>query len=242
MNTRTRNNHASSEKGFTLLEVAFVITIFAVMASIVLFRFKDFGVRTAFDNLSQDIALRIVEAQRSAISGALNPNFVGTSNPPAYGVYFRTGTGAAPTDPVTHEFTYFTDIPIPGTAFGDKRYNAPADGVCPGTPAVGNECISTTAITSGEYVQRICATFPAGYSTCDDASGISANITFKRPFPDANVAICYSDGSCDMAQNVYVQLASILSPTLVNTLVVKSLGEVRVYNGPACDIVAAPGC
>jgi prepilin-type N-terminal cleavage/methylation domain-containing protein len=89
------------ERGFTLLEVAFVITIFAVMASVVLFRFKDFGAKTAFDNLSQDIALRIVQAQKSAISGALNPNFVGTGNPPAYGVYFKAGTGDAIADPMT---------------------------------------------------------------------------------------------------------------------------------------------
>ena len=80
------------------------------MASIVLFRFKDFGAKTAFDNLTQDVALHIVQAQKSAISGILNPNFTDTNNPPSYGMFskHRQGTQSSihshtnsPTSPIS---------------------------------------------------------------------------------------------------------------------------------------------
>ncbi len=232
----------NGQKGFTLLEVSFVITIFAIMASIVLFRFKDFGAKTAFENLSQDIALRIVEAQKAGISGKLNPNFVSASAAPAYGVYFKTGSGSATTDPATHEFVYFTDIPVGGTIppVGDKIYNVPAGG-CPSAPAVGNECMSTTAITSGEYVSGVCYKAFDGTTPCDSASGTSANITFIRPFPDATIMMCMSSGTCTPALTVYIELLSALDPSLASTIVVKSLGEVRVFPGRACEVSGA-GC
>ena len=228
------------EKGFTLIELTFVIAIFAIMASIVLFHFQDFGAKTSFDNLAQDIALDIVQAQKSAISGALNPNFAGTSNPPAYGMYFKTSSGSPDADPLTHQFTYFTDIPIPGTAAGDKIYDVPTAG-CPNTPTVGNECISTTSITSGEYVYQICSTSVSGAFSCDSTGAESANITFIRPFPDATIAICDSSGSCNLASSVYIELHSDLDPTLAGTISVSSLGEVRVSSGSVCTI-AGPSC
>ncbi len=239
----------NGEKGFTLLELSFVITIFAIMASIVLFKFQNFGTKTSFENLSQDIALRIVQAQKAAISGLLNPNFAGTVNPPAYGMYFKTSSGTPATDPATHVFTYFTDIPLPGTAAGNKLYDAVGalpsvpDGTCPITPTAGLECISTTSVTSGEYVNQICYTSSSGDSafTCDSTSGDSANITFIRPFPDATMMMCNTDSSsCRPAQQTYIELRSAVDSTLVSTIVVNSLGEVRVYNGAACDAAGQP--
>ena len=236
----THTSKKSHEKGFTLLEVTFVITIFAIMASIVLFRFKDFGTKTSFDNLTQDIALNIVQAQKSAISGALNPNFAGTSNPPAYGVYFKTSVDSPESDPATHEFTYFTDIPTGGAAFGNKIYDVPTSG-CPSSPIVGNECISTTSITSGEYVYQICGIDTSGVFNCDTSGSRSASITFIRPFPDATIALCDASGSCSISHSVYIELRSTINPSLVGTISVSSLGEVRVSGGPVCKI-AGPAC
>jgi prepilin-type N-terminal cleavage/methylation domain-containing protein len=229
----------SNEKGFTILELTFVILIFAIMASIVLFDFRDFGTKASLDNLTQDIALRVVQAQKAALSGLLNPNFFGTVAP-TYGVYFESGTA---TDTGNHEFTYFTDIDAVGAA-GYRLYNAPPGG-CPATPTVGNECVSVTSITTGEYVSNICY-LSASTGTVNCNTPGSAHITFTRPFPDATMKVCNTAGACPTsaadAQITYIEVTSGIDPTLKKTIVVTNLGEVRVYNGSACAASGGTSC
>lgn len=231
---RRLQSKLQSEQGFTLLEVSFVITIFAVMASIVLFRFKDFGAKTAFDNLIQDVALHIVQAQKSAISGTLNPNFTDTNNPPSYGMFFQTSASDPIADPLTHQFTYFTDIPLLGTTRGNGVYDSSSG--CPSAPTVGNECLSTTSITSGEYVSKVCWVALDGTQGCS-AGSMSANITFVRPFPDATIEMCVGGGTCTPAGTGYIEFRSLVNAALAGTIVITGLGEISVHNGPACDIV-----
>jgi prepilin-type N-terminal cleavage/methylation domain-containing protein len=220
----------TKEKAFTLIEVVFVITIFAIMASIVLFRFKDFGTKTALDNLTQDVALRIVEAQKSAVSGRLTPGLAGLdeSTAPSYGVFFTSGL---PTDTGNHEFSYFAD------QNHDGFYNAL--GSCPSMPVVGNECLSVTSITTGDYVSDICYQYafagdPAHVSC---GTGGSVHVSFKRPAHDARMFGCTSAGTCTtpiVADRTYIELSSGNDPLLKKTIVVTALGEVRTTDGAAC--------
>jgi len=218
-----------SSSGFTLLEVTFVIAIFAIMASIVLFNFRNFGTHATVDNLVQDVALRIVEAQKSAISGVLPPSFTGAIAP-SYGVYFVSGVQA---DTDNHEFTYFSDLNA------NKLYDAPAS--CPAVPTPGNECISVTGITTGEYVSNICYTTSATGSSVPCVPVGAAHVTFTRPFPDATIEIWNSVGapSATLAAKVYIEITSSLDPSVQKTIIVTNLGEVRVYNG--CEGLASGG-
>ncbi len=221
--------------GFTLLEVAFVITIFAIMASIVLFRFRDFGSRTALDNLTQDIALRIVQAQKQSISGVLNANVSDLSLfVPTYGVYFTNGsTGGAPE---SRKFVYFTDL-------DETRTYDPAT-VCTSTSMTGNECLATTTITTGEYISTVCtgsALFPC---TGTPSSNLSAHITFQRPLPDATIYIC-RDTACTsrtLTDRLYIELTSSIDPALKETIEVTGLGQTSVYNGCAAMAAGATTC
>jgi len=220
------------ERGFTLLEVAFVITIFAIMASIVLFRFKDFGTKTAIENLAQDVALRIVSAQKAAISGSLTSGFAGTSeaNEPSYGMHFVAG---ASSDAASREFAYFADTNH------NKMYDDPG-AAC----TLGSECLSITSITTGEYVSDICyADSGAGTIPCSSTAGV--HITFTRPFPDATINICTSGGgTCSPTPTgrVYIEITSGIDTALKKTIIVTSLGEVRVVDGSACAASGSTIC
>lgn len=220
------------DQGLTLLEVVFVITIFAIMASIVLFNFKGFGNSTAMDNLAQDIALRIVEAQRSATSGALTPGLDGLSDStaPSYGAYFDSGAAASVPN---HSFTYYADQNHDGF-FNDL-------GVCPPSPVAGNECLSVTTITTGEYVSDICVQHPVPGSPAhvDCRTDASLHVTFTRPFHDAVMKACTAPGSCGtpvVADVAYIEIASNVDPTQKRTIVVTALGEVHVERGSACEV------
>ena len=216
-----------SEKGFTLIEMVFVFVIFAIMATITLFNFRGFNTKLQFNNLVQDIALRIVTAQKSAISGATNINFLGQSARPSYGVYFKAGTASTAE---ARQFTYYNDLPPAGGGVGNKLYN-PSGGPCPTSPVLDNECISITGITSGEYVSNICY-LPVGslLGTCS-ATG-AGHITFIRPFPDAEIRV--DTGSATVTpQYICIELTSGSDATLKKSLSVSNLGEIKTFDGPA---------
>ena len=223
--------------GFTFMELIFVISIFGIMAGIVLFGFRTFGDKAALDNLAQDIALEIVGAQKAAISGVSTtalPGFV-PGTVPSYGVYFSDNSTDT-VNPLNKQFTYFADNPPQ-----NKLYDT---SVLPcGTS--GLECISTTAITTGEYISNICYdTASSSVPNCVDSG--SAHITFIRPFPDATMKVCdTSTGSCTGlglgAIRTYIEISSGADTTQKRTIVVNSLGEVRVANGGAHDVYCAAG-
>ena len=54
-----------SNKGMTFLEMVVILSIFGTISGIVLFNYREFGSNVEMQNISNDIALRVVEAQRS---------------------------------------------------------------------------------------------------------------------------------------------------------------------------------
>lgn len=229
--SRFSNKEDSLAGGFTILELTFVFAIFAIMASIVLFNFRGFNTRVQFNNLVQDIALRIITAQKSAIAGATNVNFVGRSSKPTYGVYFEPATTA--TTPST-QFVYFNDLaPTGSTTFvGNKLYD-PTGTTCPTTPTLGNECLSITSIATGEYVSKICYV-PVGDTVGYCITTGAAHISFTRPFPDANIFVDTFGSSLPIeSQFACIELSSTNDTALKKTITVSNLGELRTIDGAA---------
>ena len=94
----------------TYVELIVVLMIFATISSIVLFNYQEFQAKVDIKNLASDIALKIVEAQKSAISGKLSTE--GTFLPkPAYGVYFHPSS-ALDEDGIAFnkKFIFFADF------------------------------------------------------------------------------------------------------------------------------------
>ncbi|MFA6585795.1 MAG: type II secretion system protein [Candidatus Paceibacterota bacterium] len=73
--------------GMTYVELIVVLSIFATMTSIVLFNYNTFQAKVDIKNLANDIALKIVEAQKAAVSGKWNPVVINSDWKPTYGVY-----------------------------------------------------------------------------------------------------------------------------------------------------------
>lgn len=95
-------------RGMTYVEIIVVLGIFGIMSSIIIFNYPKFQAKIDIKNLASDIALQIVEAQKSSLSGKLPPRDLSlVPNPttwkPSYGVYFDiTGDNKS--------FIYFTDL------------------------------------------------------------------------------------------------------------------------------------
>ena len=95
-------------RGMSYVELIVVLSIFSVMTSVVMFNYGDFQAKVDIKNLASDIALKIVEAQKSSLSGKL-PTSPPAGWKPAYGVYFTVSPSTS--------FIYFADLN------NDKMYN-----------------------------------------------------------------------------------------------------------------------
>lgn len=177
-------------RGLTFLELMVVIAIFGMIAGVVLFNFKDFTGGVNLQNTSQEIALRIMQSQRYAISGNISGGAATTpslSVRPTYGVYFDlNGTNStAPfnsnIDP-RKQFVFFVD------GDGDGVFDR---NTCGAGNAGTIECLDLITINSGDYISDICINEKSGTDTKCASTGdidMPINITFKRPFPDAHFA------------------------------------------------------
>jgi len=184
------NKKIKKNKGMTYVELIVVLSIFGIMSSIVLFNYNKFQAKVDIKNLANDIALKIVQAQKDAMSGKIQSTRFEIA--PAYGVYFN------PTE--NKSFIYFADFS------NDHIFN---DGSCYG------ECLDNINITKGNTISKIeeCLT-----GDCSSSASISSSlsITFTRPnsgasfFPSLSVSSNYiritvssSDGSFNGYIRVY---------------------------------------
>ncbi|KKP85723.1 hypothetical protein A3B84_00385 [Candidatus Nomurabacteria bacterium RIFCSPHIGHO2_02_FULL_35_13] len=166
------NKKIKDNRGMTYVELIVVLSIFSVMTSVILFNYNAFQAKVDIKVLANDIAIKIVEAQKSALSGKLSLRTHGAISDwkPSYGVYFDLSTSDS-----KKKFVYFTD------SNQDKDY-APS---CPGVDNTEDECIDEITITKNNFISD----FTVFYE--NDSSAVSLNndltITFTRP--DSGVII-----------------------------------------------------
>src|ERR1035437_133485 len=138
--------------GMSYIELIVVLSIFAVISSVVIFNYGDFQAKVDIKNLASDIALQVVQAQKSSMSGLLSTLTPVSPWKPSYGVYFDMT--------LPKQFIYFVDL---NNAYGYE----------PG------ETLNTISITKNNYIYRIdkCTNI-----TCTSPSSVSAfSVVFKRP-------------------------------------------------------------
>lgn len=149
----------------TYVELIVVLSIFSLLSSVAIFNYGDFQANVDIRNLGSDIALKIVEAQKSSLNGLLPASgapFPGWK--PSYGVSFYSG--AAPLNfggADNKNFIYFIDLN------NNDVYDRLPNG-CGGT-----ECLNKISITKNNTISKI-ETFGSSCTAIDQLS-----ITFKRP-------------------------------------------------------------
>ena len=153
----------------TYVELIVVLSIFSVLSSVVIFNYGDFQARVDIKNLSSDIALKIVEAQKSSVNGAWNFSAIANWKP-SYGIYFNS-SATLDTDGVSFnkKFIYFADLD------NNNNYDGPS------TCATA-ECLDKIIITKNNYISRI-DSYTDSILTQQITNSLS--IIFKRSDPGA---------------------------------------------------------
>lgn len=172
------NKKISKNRGMSYVELIVVLSIFAVVSSIVMFNYGIFQGKVDVKNLAGDIALKIVEAQNSSLNGAFSNHPTNLTSPsswkPSYGVYFSssTTTGGNGNGADYKNFLYFTDRNNDGV-FNDTACN-PSN--------TNSECLEKISITKNNFISSI---NKCSGSVCDvnapNSSLTYFAILFKRP-------------------------------------------------------------
>lgn len=229
MNSKYIKNKLEYSRGMTSIELIVVLMIFGVIASTVLFRFSSFSSNVALDNLAQDIALRVKQAQTNAISGQyprLNTGDTDQTSPdltwrPSYGVYFdKTGTN-------NKQFIFFFDRNS-SALDGNKII----DDITPGVNCgIGDsECLDKITINTREYISDICID-----TVCGTINNVA--VVFTRPFPDANVVYNFVPGlggsGTVATSDVKIKIKNDDTTISTKVITVTPLGQISVTNDSA---------
>lgn len=169
----------SKRKGFSLIELLVVVSIFLVITSVVLFNQSKFSSDIANSNVAYAIALQIRQAQ---VYGTLVSSQNATDFSNAYGIHFKNSGGVI-------SFELFADD---GTK--DNRYTS------------GETIINTFALNEGNSIVSVCTN---NASDCMyPSSGLTdVNIVFKRPDPAAIITNSASPSTLQTQAEIVVQSA-----------------------------------
>lgn len=167
------------KKGLTSIELVVVFGIFAALASSVLFNYRQFSSNIKLQNLAQDIALQIRQAQNKSISGSSPSLFPGQNPPPpvwtpSYGLYFSKEEDQNRRFLSFYDFNTSAVSDAPEESFGDRQLN---DTEC-SLSNPSSECLDAIQITTGEFIESICINEIA-YGDCGAVSDV--HIVFERP-------------------------------------------------------------
>jgi len=148
-------------EGMTYVELIVVLSIFAVMSSVSLFNYGQFQGKVDVKNLANDVALRIVEAQKDALNGKFN-NSASSTWKPSYGVHFDVNNAAT-------KIVQYTDLN------NNNRCDPPQCNPTP-TYSLGREVTSIVNINKGNYVSSIEVIGSGCPPTVNELT-----ITYRRP-------------------------------------------------------------
>ena len=214
----TNNRLLSSQQGFTFIELIVVMSIFSLVASVVLFNFSSFNTNITSQNLAQEIALQIKQAQTDSISGTRlvvfpkNPDNI--EGAPTYGVRFDIDTNDDGSELDSKSMAYFADRNSNG---GYDHSGSGCD-----YSVTGTECVARIQINTGDIIAGICVD-----SGCDNGvfDQEKATILFRRPFPEARL---YIGDTLDPHSKIGIKVRSSKGAERVVTTTI--LGQINVMN------------
>jgi prepilin-type N-terminal cleavage/methylation domain-containing protein len=195
-------------RGMTYVELIVVLSIFAIMSSISIFSYGSFQGKVDVKNLVNDIALKAVQAQKSATFGELNSHSYISGWKPSYGVYFTLNSNSLADN---KSFNYFSDL----------NNNAVYDDTSCTPSNLSTECLEKITITRGNFISLI----TVYYQNSTNQSLNDVSIIFTRP----NSGAIFKSTSSLSSGISYVQL-TVSSPK-------NYISKIRIYSSGRMEII-----
>ena len=201
------------KRGMTYVELIVVLSIFAIISSTMMFNYGSFQAKVDIKNLTSDIALKLVQAQKYSMFGKLPPllqqGLIADINTwkPAYGVYFNTTTEIQ-----KKKFVYFTDIDS----------NNVCDTTCTNFFSNG-EFLEKIDINKGNFISKIEIIDDNGF-VCFTPTGLT--VLFRRPSSEAKI-ITEPILACVISY-VQISVSSASSTPVTSKILVYPSGRIEI--------------
>ncbi len=197
-----KNKTPKRNKGMSYVEIIVVLSIFSVLSSVVIYNYSQFQAKVDIKSLASDIALKVVEAQKAALSGLLPQSGTPLNWKPSYGVYFNIGS-----NPVTDNKSFVHFVDLDQNTFFDGS-------------ACTLECLNKVSITTSNTISNLTVFYQNGQSS----SLNDLTISFTRPNSGAIIK-----SSTNFTSDIsYVEI-KVLSPKLPSaTIKVYPSGRIQV--------------
>lgn len=243
MSTRNYFKEKIGDRGFTIVEMVVVITIFGIIAGLVLFRYRNYQAIIDLENTAQDIALEIQKAQNDAIGGRYPSLVNGGQTPPpvgwrpSYGVYFDPD----PSHGHQKEFIFFFDreslqpndpnYKLPGI---DGRAGLDDGSAFTACGATTSECLRKITITNDVSIVKTCDGDMPTCNALPTSYGLgNTSLVFTRPFPE-RIALknalgigSYTGSTFQISGDARIRVKSETTGNMKD-IVITPLGQIRV--------------
>lgn len=170
---------ARFQKGITYIELITVLSIFSIITAISIYDFRIFETSIEVKNLANEVALKVVEAQRFAVFGKVSPPLQAPLNPdtwkPSYGLAFDLNTTGYTGGNI---FYSFIDLDQDKIFSHDPGYSCPL-----------SDCLEKINITKGNRITNL-RIYDSDGNFINSVSQV--DLTFTRP---STTATFYSGGS-----------------------------------------------
>ncbi len=182
--------HTQNQKGFTVIEMITVISIFGILTGILFFNYQGFQKNTDFSVFTQEFGLLLKKQQQNAMAGKLpdinptNKTYPGTDWKPAYGLYFEKGANVN----ILEIYDVYNE---PGEKYAYTINDGGFLGNCLTNP--DDECFNSMSITNDREILGI---YEGGYNVTGSVTPPSADnlsVIFERPYPDAHMRKNYQN-------------------------------------------------
>lgn len=169
----------------TYVELIVVLSVFSILLGIAMYNHGKFQDKVAIKNLANEVALKIVEAQKSSTSGKWHSS-AGVSWKPSYGVYFQPASPGS-----NRSFIYFADVDQ------DKGYTTSDSSFCPTPGTSGNRCLEKISLNRENTIGSL----DLFYVGASSSVLTDLTVTFTRPDSSATILSTPAPtGTIDYAQ------------------------------------------
>lgn len=193
-------------KGMTYVELIVVLSIFAMISSVVMFNYGDFQSKVDMKNLASDVALEVLGAQRASLSGVMPTGKIVSSGwKPSFGVHFSILEKGE-----EKNFKYFVDL----------DNNSEYDGLaCDGKA----ECLKMIELARSNFISNI----EFFYKGSDISTRVTdVTVTFLRP--SSGAVFKTSDSKIDYGNVSYFQITIDSNKGVPGIIKIYTSGRIQV--------------